>query len=564
MSLGEKQADDLHAETPLDAFSPSDLVPLDGLCQDRICKQHEERLVFSHNLYGDWARQRKLLQQADTLRTYLEPRLASPLWHRAVRLYGLHLLEQDRELTRWRTSIQTLATEDKTGNLAQDLLLESVVFAAQPLLLLERLWPDLAANGGLFLRRLLGRFLHVATLPNPMVTAITKAMSPDFETEAATLYRLPYWPYWLPMIQFLYNHRTEVIQLAPQHIAEITGTWLQRGHETWVLRQEAAELALALAEPILHLRQSGGFVDIEDKLVKSAYRAALAAAREFLERVAAFALEACARRESPRQESPNETGAGALSRQTLLAIDIGASPIGEDYAIPWPDGPRESVDADFRDICLQENRLLSLMMTAPSVAREVLLALLIEPPRDDDPLWPSARLDDNFEIEDMVEWYPPFYMRGPFLSFLHLNPTEGLEVILRLVNFATERWAARWVGQEPPGVTLPLPGGEARWIGNYALYYWYRAYPHCPHPVAVALMALEKWLYDAIDAQQPIHDSINTLLQRSRSVAFAGLLSAVARKEPALFEGPLQPLLAVSEFHYWEELYTFLMVCELL
>jgi hypothetical protein len=354
------------------------------------------------------------------------------------------------------------------------------------------------------------------------------------------------------MLYFLYNHQAEVIQLAPQNVAEITGTWLQRGHESWVLRQEAAELALALAEPILHLRQSGGFVYIEAKLVKSTYRAALAAARELPERVAAFVLEACVRRARPPQESPNETDAGAHSRQTLLAIDIGASPISEGYAVPWPDGPHGRVDADFRDICLQENMLLSLIMTAPSVAREVLLALLIEPPRDDDALWPNSRLDDNLEVEYMLGWYPPFYMRGPFLFFLHLNPIEGLEVILRLVNFATERWAAQWMVQEPPGVIIPLPDGEARWIGNHALYYWYRAYSHCPHPVAVALMALEKWLYDAIDAQQPIHETLNTLLQRSRSIAFAGLLSAIARKDPTLLEGILQPLLAVPELHYWE------------
>jgi hypothetical protein len=167
----------------------------------------------------------------------------------------------------------------------------------------------LAANGGLLLHRLLGRFLYVATLPNPIVTAVTKAMIPDFETEAVTLYRIPYWPYWLPVLQFLYNHRTEVIQLAPQHVAEIAGTWLQRGHESWLLRQEAAELALTLAEQILHLEQSGGFVYIEDKLVKSAYRAALAAAHEFPERVAAFALKACARQEQPIEASQNEENA---------------------------------------------------------------------------------------------------------------------------------------------------------------------------------------------------------------------------------------------------------------
>jgi hypothetical protein len=556
MSLGEKQADDLRAVTPLDAFSLADLAPLNDLCQDRICKHHEERLAFSHDLYGDWARQRKLLQRADTIHEYLESRLTSPLWHRAVRLYGLHLLEQDQELTRWRSAMQTLAMEERAGNLAQDLLLESVIFAAQPLLLLERLWSDLIANDGLFLRRLLGRFLHVATLPNPVVTAVTKAISPGLETEAATLYRLPYWPYWLPIIQFLYNHQEEVMQLAPQYVAEIAGTWLQRGHESWVLRQEAAELALTLAEPILRARQSGRFVYIENKLVKSAYRAALASARELPERVTTFALEACARREPPYQESPNEASTGTPPRQALLATDFGRGAVDEGSIAPWPDGPRESVDADFQDICLQENMLLPLITTAPSIAREVLLALLIEPPEDDDPSWPSSRLYDGLEIEDMFEWYPPFYLRGPFLPFLHLNPTEGLEIILRLVNFATERWAARRVGQEAPGVTIPLNGGESRWIGNYAVYYWYRAYPHCPHPVAAALMALEKWLYDAIDAQQPIHDTLNTLLQRSRSVAFAGLLSAVARKEPSLFEGPLQPLLAVLEFHYWELCYS--------
>jgi hypothetical protein len=332
MSLGEKQADDLHAETPLDTFALADLTPLDGLRQDRICKQYEERLSFSHDLYGDWARQRKLLQRTDTISSYLEPRLVSPLWHRAVRLYGLHLLEQDPDLIRWRAAMQTLVAENTEGNLAQDLLLESVIFAARPLRLLERLWTDLVANGGLFLRRLLGRFLHVATLPNPVIATVTKAMSPDCETDTATLYRLPYWPYWLPILQFLSSHQAEVIQLAPQHVAEITGTWLQRGHESWVLRQEAAELALALAVPILHSPQSVRFGDA--KLVKSIYRAALAAARDLPERVAAFALEACARRASPQQESPNETGAGALSRQTLLAIDIGVSSIGEGDASP--------------------------------------------------------------------------------------------------------------------------------------------------------------------------------------------------------------------------------------
>jgi hypothetical protein len=112
-----------------------------------------------------------------------------------------------------------------------------------------------------------------------------------------------------------------------------------------------------------------------------------------------------------------------------------------------------------------------------------------------------------------------------------------------------------------------LSDGEHQWIGDYRVYYWYRDEGVCPYVIIVALMALEKWLYDEIDATRPVNETLQILLERSRSVAFAGLLSAVARNNPALLQGPLKPLLAVPEFQCWEfwhsarpDAYSYLMM----
>ena len=68
-------------------------------------------------------------------------------------------------------------------------------------------------------------------------------------------------------------------------------------------------------------------------------------------------------------------------------------------------------------------------------------------------------------------------------------------------------------------------------------------------------MALEKWLYDVAEADEPLDQWIAQILRSSRSVAFAGVLIALGRKSPGLFRGPLRPLLGVWQFQQWEQNY---------
>jgi hypothetical protein len=423
--------------------------------------------------------------------------------------------------------------------LAQDILLEAAVFSVNPLPLLDKIWPDLIANNGFLLGRLLIRFLHVATLPNPLLEQMLGA---DYSLAGATYQRIPYWPYWLPMIQFLSNHSKEALSLAPREAAQIADIWLRSTETNWPLRKQAAELALALGAETLEFQRKGGYVGGD--LDEVAYRATLAAAPIFPDMVAAFARKASGRVADRVVEIEVQSTLHGTYRQKLPP--------------PWPDGPSIRVDSAFQKICLETDALFPLVISNPSLACEVLLALLIEEPQATDPFHGSPYMgDEDLGIEYVHQFYPPFYTSGPFLFFLRNAPSEGLELIIRLISFASERWSQkrRDKGQDPPSVAIEISSQQRRWFGDYHVYCWYRDRNPCPDPVVAALMALEKWLYDEIDARRPVTKWLKTILDRSHSVAFAGVLSAVGRKHVTLFADELRPILTVPEFLFWEFLY---------
>ncbi|MEK6289268.1 MAG: hypothetical protein AABO57_26450 [Acidobacteriota bacterium] len=548
--LAEKQGDDLRAQTSSGTFPIADQTSVSGLVRDRICRMRDEQLSFDHDLYGDWARQRILLSYADSLSEYLSHRMTSPLWHRALRLYSLHLLELEPNLTRWRNLLNSFASDDGKGTLEQDLILESTIFAANPESILERLWADLANDSGVLLRRLLRRFHHTATLANPMVLVVSKMIDDYSDTDAALTNRIPYWPYWLPMLRFLHNHLGQVIDMAIKPVSDLVNTWLRLGAENWPLRVEAAEIALAAGEHINRFKRQDGIVIVEDKIDEAIYRAVLAGATDLTERVTNFALEASCRVRA-RVEEDDEW----RSDSNALGIPDPTPHFGATRKTDaWPDGPTDRVDRAFHNVCLESDSLLPLINANPDAAREVILANLIEEPEE---YYEHNRHPQSFNLDGfqyLPGWHPPFYTRGPFLQFLRAQPKEGLETILRLVNFATERWSQERNTERysAPFVVVPLPEGVQEWAGDGHVYYWYRDSGRCPHSVVSALMALERWFYEETEKKKNLVPFVETIIRCSKSVAFAGLLSAVGRNEPSLFSGILQPLFAIPEFHVWE------------
>jgi hypothetical protein len=544
--LGERQADRGESETPLLDLDARDTSVLPHLARDGVCHVNRaQRIRFDHDLIGDWCRQRVLLAREASLDHYARNRVENPHWHKAMRLYGLHLIEGEEGIQQWVQARERLP-------FFGDLLLDAVVLAANSSVLLEKLWATLQAQNGLLLRRLLTRFLHVATYPDPMAVWMEEHTKQPMVGWIRANTRQPLATYWLGMLQFLYAHRTDIVGLAPLEIAKVVATWLRLPGQQWPFRKEAAELGLAIGEATLRIRLDHAYNPNEDDEKK--YDAALAAASEFPDAVADFALRACARNLLPEAESDaiGDYVRPGASKRTYSTFGVGYElPMPE----PWPDGPKYRIDEVFQKVCLFGGGVASLMIARPNVAKEVLLALLIREPQPEE-LENKLHImlaDERVALDYLPEFSPALYDKGPFWLFLGIAPQEALDCILRLVNFATDRWID-YVTQDnggPPVVTLVTDEGERCYLGGLQVCGWYRG-ADASDIVTSALMALEDWLYRQLQDGHDIEDVIRTLLAHGNSCAFLGLLWEIGRFRPQLFTTSLRPLLTCAELYQWE------------
>ncbi len=152
------------------------------------------------------------------------------------------------------------------------------------------------------------------------------------------------------------------------------------------------------------------------------------------------------------------------------------------------------------------------------------------------------------------------YFQGPFLALLKNCPEVGLELTIRLVNFATERWADRVLEPEKAesgrvkscSIQILLTSGLCSWTGDVNVFGWHDARLISAPAVISALMALESWLYELAESDEDLSGHLETVLSASRSAAFGGVLVALGLKHPKLFLGPLKPLLGVWQLYEWQ------------
>jgi hypothetical protein len=573
--IGEFQADKLRSVFNESDFEVTQLQLLPDLIKERICRNESGNIRFEHDLFGDWARQRFLIDQREEVYGYLEPKLSSPLWHRALRLYGQFLLECNSDESAWREALEGFSGGEDF--VARDLLLEAPAFATDSFALLERVAPTLFDNEGLLLKRLLKRFLHTATVPNLEIMQIA-ASNGISEDKAALLSRQPK-PFvmsWFALLRFLYNHRLDVLKIAPTELAKITEFWLETVSD--LMRREVSELGLALGEQAWNKRNDYRHDDLRPLM----YKIALLAGDDLPDETSRFALIASERLEndvepevvtSPWDFDPNDQ---PIPRITLSYREM-YYPDKPDPE-PWAEGPKSYVDETFRDMVLDSRALLPLMRTRPKIAREVMLALLINAPEN---IIPDHSIDEgSCQIRSHHGWSPAFYTNGSFLDFLKINFDEGLGLILQLVQFAVERWqeqtietakkkpqdwsslgagAAIWEERErswlalPKSITLHLKSGERTLIGDSRVFGWYRGLRGIvPQEITSALMALEQFLYEKLERNEDISELIGLILEKTQNAAMLGLLCNMACRQPKLLETVLNPLIYKLEIFHWD------------
>jgi hypothetical protein len=548
MRLGILEGDTLAASVPRIELEHGEQATLGSLTASDLVRVREQRVRFSHDLLGDLARLNVLIGDQNLSAPAVRERASRPRWHRAMRLYGQRLLEQsDDGPERWRQAVDSLEDDTPEGAIIRDLLLEALFLATNAVALLIRSWPVLSANNGRLLKLILERFMFAATLPDPRIELlVTEA---EDRTQLEPLFRLPYWPYWGPMLTVLHTHRDDVVRLAPHAVAKLCVLWLKSTPAVWSngrpvpWRQEAAELAIAIGREIqARNAEDNHFSGGGDKPV---YEAVLAAAPDLPDEVAELCLELAQRhdvrqdiatraeqaRERRREEARQYRAAHPERRRPPYPPTWPAGELRD----PWPDGPRGRVQSEFQAACMETGGLPALARVRPDAALEILLAVCIEEPQHEQ--YGRSSMPET-GIEHWRDADPPLYGRGPFLQLLQQAPDHGLTFVLRLINFATRRFS------EGHGLTLCV-GNESRvWCGDNRVFRWHHDWPvltgssiHC------ALMALERWLYEQIDRGENIEPWINRILRESESLAFAGLLFDVGKRDPTLFVGRLKPLL---------------------
>jgi len=125
--LAEKLADNLTHEIPASNFPQDELALIQELIKGRILVNRSDKISFEHDIIADWARLQILLEKSSSVSDYLKDRLSSPLWCRALRLLGIHLLEVGTSIEDWKKLFDSFSKEEDKGNLAQDLLLEASI-----------------------------------------------------------------------------------------------------------------------------------------------------------------------------------------------------------------------------------------------------------------------------------------------------------------------------------------------------------------------------------------------------------------------------------------------------
>lgn len=518
--LAETQADHLTVATAIGDLQVADVGPVDQLKADGVLSDDPDHFAFGHDLFTDWTLLRRLRTLAATgTAAALAGKASLPSWHRAIRLFALaQLAEQGLQV--WDQTRAELDQRDQP--LVADLFLDAPLFADAPLGMLEQLWPVLSDRDSGLLRRLLRRFLYVATVPDPRGRVLFSD-SPELETEWSARARLPVWPLWPPMLAFLDQHRDEAINLARTEVVAITDLWLRRSSAGWPDRDRAARIALAAGKWLRDALAAGAIVS--DELERAIWRCVLAAGAVDLEGVRALLI--------PLLDPDTGTDGDdvvALSGRELRAID------------------------QLRTAVLDGDGLITIVWSEPAAAAQLALLASIDTGSES-----GFSIEDNrLQITDEPRWFSPLPERGPFLALLREAPADGVESVLTLVEHATARWLATENAAEETGTqgwfSIVIDDQEIELIGDAKVMHWFRGAPQVPTLLASALMALEQYLYEQLDADADI-TALLARLAESRSVAVWGLLAEVAKYRPVLLRGPLLAIVSSAGLILSDKLY---------
>lgn len=563
--LATRMADELCTELAPDAVA-GDEKATDNLVRNRVLRVTlGGRIGFHHDLLADWSRVKHLLSLGDSVTAFMLEHAQNPPWLRAIRLLSQYLLDRSAKLDLWRNILSELSacTKDSDEQSAEslqvlDVWLEGVAFCGRASEVLESLKEFLFNDEGMLLRRFLRRLLHIGTFPDPIIQKQWRQRDAKVAASAAIFFRWPIFSVWQPVVELLIRNPGVSTDYAGEELAEIGTMWARFAECLQLPWPAFADLVLLNAEKELRREVGGVFrshrgvgTGSEDPRV-AIYNAGLFAGSEHPERATKLSLKAAGRVEWERGDvagGADDEWTGRW-RETTGAVFLRRSYTGATPSA-WEIGPRRRTSSDFALAWLKGGAARAIFRYSPKMACEATLGFLIR--------WPKFKVDRNdsnalgsenhgfSSVADDLK--PPFWTQGPFLPFFGEQWQLALDLVIQLVNFATDRYADWWPYEPVAEIRFKTPATDVCWKGNPQVYAWHRYHMNVVEVVSCALMALEKWMEDCLNAGESVSEAIKMLFQQGTSLAFAGVLISLGKRHPKLFLGELKPLLSVQELY---------------
>ncbi len=528
----------------------------------------EGRVRFGHDLFADWTRVRRIhpLETVEAT-VFLREHIENPLWLRAIRIHSILLLGKAESLPRWKDLVAQCCLSNLKESDGKDLhllntLLEGVIYSRTIDSILNSIETELFENDGRLIRAFIAHLLWVGTKPDTIAIEQISNLGADSVGYSAEdlgrSVRIPIHALWTNVISFLANHTDQAAKLLPVELADIGQLWSKlngyfrsAGYDDLPEWKRLVSLLVSSGEHELRLDIASRFRHDDnhrDPRV-SIFSTALMAVQLCPDRVRKLALKAAGRIDWDTGDLP-ETFApewiGEWQRYTSpWGIDTVTVPVSS-----WPDGPHRCVSQDFSKAWMQSGTALPFFKEFPEEACEVTLALLIDWPLRHVPDGRSFQCDHFGFSSDGLEMFPAFWTKGPYILFLRENPICALRLIIRLVDFATERYADWWPYRDSPvrKIEFDVSGKKVVWRGNHQIYAWNRFPMNTSNSIGCALMALERWFDETIkENATEVSAVINQIFEQSHSLAFAGVLVSVGKRHRELFLAELKPLLFIKD-----------------
>ncbi|MHB8772429.1 MAG: hypothetical protein ACYC7J_15650 [Syntrophales bacterium] len=168
----------------------------------------------------------------------------------------------------------------------------------------------------------------------------------------------------------------------------------------------------------------------------------------------------------------------------------------------------------------------------------------------------SSLLNHELGIEGHQSFYPASPYQQPFLPLLRQHEDEGLRLVKAICNHSVDVW--RWFCQHPDyhreavtplPVEIEFPWGKQIFWGDGQVYLWFRG-TRGNHASRSALMALEFWALERIDAGDDFVEVFRKVLEGNDSVASLGM--AVSLCLAHLDKSIEQTLPLITCPHIWQ------------